>query len=81
MICPMARTRYVTEPGADFGLPPTTTTHGFGGLVSSNPQAGRQDRDLQRFHGKKGPRGTQERLGKGHGLTRTMRVGKFASSV
>ncbi|MEN3280078.1 MAG: hypothetical protein V7607_1218 [Solirubrobacteraceae bacterium] len=73
------RTRIVKGPVYDFvnggWIDPTpapvvlSTRAGFGGLAGpgGNPQAGRQDRDLQRFHGRKGPRGTQERLPGGHG--------------
>jgi hypothetical protein len=50
-------------------LPTITTGHGFGSLLGpgQNPSSGRQDRDLHRFDGKKGPRGTNESLPANHG--------------
>jgi hypothetical protein len=73
-------TRYITDPRVTFALPPLTTVHGFGSLLGrgQNPQAGRQDRDLQRFHGKRGPRGTSESISRTHGLRD---LGAFGTSV
>lgn len=92
----MARTRVVRGPVYDFVagawkdptpvLPTLSTRHGFGSLVGAgmNPQAGKQDRDLQRFQAKKGPRGTQENMPGGHGAGGGKNpggIGHFGTSV
>lgn len=74
----MARTRVISDPRATFTLPPITTTHGWGGLAASRASAGRQDRELHRFNGKKGPMRTSESLSGTHGLRP---LGEFLKSV
>lgn len=74
----MARTRVINDPRVTFTLPPTTTGHGFGSLAGSRASAGRQDSELHRFNGKKGPSGTNESLPATHGLRP---IGEFLKSV